>query len=518
MLKDVVAFLKEIAQSDHIIGFILGVAGCVALWFFWLRGFLNNASEEKTESLRERNVDLKDRCDDLRRRLEEAREMHDRILNGHRTEIQKYAKAFQAQKKQIADTNAQRITFQKGEADLKAKLAALESEIKSLRQSAPHQDTLRSELTDALKEIAALSESLGIANRLLGERTAERDVLSEELSKRQEPPPLDVDLGWLETFGGKIWDKQPTAPATFVDKSKRSVRFLSVLNLKGGVGKTTISANLGASLVNRGKKVLLVDLDYQGSLTSLCLNEVQVKEIRTKIKFVEGIFRQGGTGSEGLKDWIFPVRDSSNFGIVATEEPLGDVENQLMVRWFLQGSKNGIDDPRYLLRRVFHANKQIENYDFVIFDCPPRLTTACINAITCTDYVVIPVIPDERSTEAVPRLLASLRDLREKSVCPDLEILGVIANRTYASFKTNTLAHREAPPWLALPKLCKIEMPNEPIRYFQTSIRQFTNEAYDAIKSDRFAAHSKNFGEAFDDLTKEMLSEIHSRERGKEPI
>jgi len=83
--------------------------------------------------------------------------------------------------------------------------------------------------------------------------------------------PLQQRLSDLESFDGKLWEQDSlTTPPPFVAANERQTRFISVVNLKGGVGKTTLTANVGVSLSRRGHRVLLVDLDFQSSPTRLC--------------------------------------------------------------------------------------------------------------------------------------------------------------------------------------------------------------------------------------------------------
>ncbi|MBX9677436.1 MAG: AAA family ATPase [Gemmataceae bacterium] len=507
-LKDIVGLWKEIAQSDHLIGVVIGVVSVVALWFFWLRKFFGQRQRDQLEQFRERVADLRDRCDDWRRRTEDARERHDRFVVEHRAESARFASDLRESRSEFTALQTRYADLQQVERELRAQIALLEEAIRIQ----PKPMLREADLVTLNQELASLKESLTSTDRMLAERTAERDDLAAKLAARQEPLPMRIDLNWLETFDGKIWDKKPESPPAFFSRKNRPVRFISVVNLKGGVGKTTTTANLGAALAHLGKRVLLVDLDYQGSLTSMCLDDSELRTVRSNKRFVERILEGYGVDENGLKPWTQRIANDKAFYLVPAEEPLCDVENQMMIKWFLQGSGGGKEDPRYVLRRVFHSAEVQDAFDIVLFDCPPRLTTACINALACSDYAVIPVLPDERSTEAVPRLLFTLRTLRQNHVCPDLAVLGVIANRTYATFSTKTLADREEAAWNYLKRICDNEMPDESIRYFTNCVKQFTNEAFDAARKKRFAFHAKNFGDGFRQLTDELLQAMQSRE------
>src|SRR5262249_47037850 len=116
--------------------------------------------------------------------------------------------------------------------------------------------------------------------------------------------------------------------------------------------------------------------------------------------------------------------------ILGADDPLVDVETAEMVRWLQQRGRNGLD-VRFRLRHALHAKEIYEKYQLVLIDCPPRLTTACVNALAASDYVLIPVIRDRASTERVPALLTWLSQLYARGVCEGLNGVGVVANNTH---------------------------------------------------------------------------------------
>lgn len=69
-----------------------------------------------------------------------------------------------------------------------------------------------------------------------------------------------------------------------------------------------------------------------------------------------------------------------------------------------------------------------DQYDVVLIDCPPRLTTGCVNALAASDYVLIPVLLEETSTDAVPRTLGWLKKFQAQ-VCTELDVLGIVGNK-----------------------------------------------------------------------------------------
>ena len=234
-----------------------------------------------------------------------------------------------------------------------------------------------------------------------------------------------------------MWESpRPASVPRFVPLGKdRRCPIISVLNLKGGVGKTTITLNLAAALSDQGKRVLLVDCDFQRSLTNLCLpahrrNELQ-KAGRTLQQYLLG---PGWTEASFLRA-VYPLPNMSQCSIVGnthggyeTEgEGLASVEEKVMLDWLLPPQPK--PDIRFALRVALHSQAIYNQYDYVLLDCPPRISTACINAIAASDFIVIPVNLDELAGQApLLHTLGELKKLRNGTY-PNFDILGVVANR-----------------------------------------------------------------------------------------
>ena len=180
-------------------------------------------------------------------------------------------------------------------------------------------------------------------------------------------------------------------------------RIIAVANQKGGVGKTTTSINLAACLAEKGKKVLAVDMDPQGNLTSglgvdkdsveksiyeLIIGEVDIKEVINK---------------EVLE----------NLDIIPTSIDLSAAEIELI----------GVDDKEYILRNAIDQVK--DQYDFVIIDCPPSLSMLTINAMTTANSVLVPIQCEYYALEGLSQLIHTIELVQER-LNPKLEIEGVV--------------------------------------------------------------------------------------------
>lgn len=265
---------------------------------------------------------------------------------------------------------------------------------------------------------------------------------------------------------GRIWEGETYANVPpFRRLQNGAACILSVMNLKGGVGKSTIAANLGATLWKQGKRVLLIDLDFQGSLTSLCLSPKQISYLRRDLRMVQRLFADDRANLGRLRTCMEPIdRPSDRFKILAADDALADFEERLMARWLIGKTEA---DVRFHLRELLHDPTFQRDFDYIVLDCPPRRTTASINALACSDFVLIPTLLDETSMEAAPRLLASLRQLKHDSrICPNLSVLGLVANMVQ---EKDRLSDVEKDRWNRLRTQCQDRW-QEPVPMLETAI------------------------------------------------
>lgn len=267
-----------------------------------------------------------------------------------------------------------------------------------------------------------------------------------------------------QTWNERVLHNAPDFKA--LDPEIRRTPILSVLNLKGGVGKTTISANLAAALDGLGYRVLVLDLDLQGSLTGLFLSEDQQEELTRQGKLLESFLRSSfGAEYPSLLDYAQPVLPTGKSALVPTSDDLVYTELNMTMRWML---REGNRDVRFLLRRELHLKRVTNKYDVILLDCPPLINVCCVNALAASDYLLIPVMPSKQATARVPVLLERLKEFREM-VNPALKVMGVIANRTSRS----ELTLDEQSRLRLLSDQCR-DIWGESVPLFETFIRQST--------------------------------------------
>lgn len=201
-----------------------------------------------------------------------------------------------------------------------------------------------------------------------------------------------------------------------------SIPVLCVVNFKGGVGKTTICANIAAHFAEKGKRVLLIDCDYQGSLSDTVLTHARVDKFKANAqKLLEPdhnpqVLRSAAERLSGIDSrlWIYPAfYDFSR------------TEIRMMFRWLVgQDDEIRYNLSNYLQSAPFKDDTDTA-FDMVLIDAPPRLLTGVVNSLTASTHVLIPTILDGQSHLATANTIAAIQQFRQK-LNPALKILGVV--------------------------------------------------------------------------------------------
>ena len=186
-------------------------------------------------------------------------------------------------------------------------------------------------------------------------------------------------------------------------------KVISLVNQKGGVGKTTTSINLSASLAVEGKKVLLVDLDPQGNATTgVGFNKGDID------LSIYDVFN----GTCDIRNAILHTK-FKDLDLLPSSLQLAGVDIELMDK--------GREDPNFRMSFQFKSKIDLckDNYDYVIVDCPPTLGVITTNALVASDSVIIPVQCEFYALEGITQLLNAIM-LTKKKLNPNLKLEGVL--------------------------------------------------------------------------------------------
>ena len=180
-------------------------------------------------------------------------------------------------------------------------------------------------------------------------------------------------------------------------------RIIAIANQKGGVGKTTTSINLSASLAAKGKKVLVIDTDPQGNTTSGF--GIEKNELEDTI--YELIL-----GECSIRDCIIS-NVIKNVSVVPSNVNLAAAEIELI----------GVDKKEFILKNEVDYVK--DDYDFIIIDCPPSLNMLTINSMTTADSVLVPIQCEYYALEGLSQLIHTINLVKER-LNSNLNIDGVV--------------------------------------------------------------------------------------------
>lgn len=218
-------------------------------------------------------------------------------------------------------------------------------------------------------------------------------------------------------------------------KSRRTkmTTIVSTINLKGGVGKTTTTVAIGEILCEAFRKhVLIVDLDPQTNATTMLIGEDRWKELNEQGHTLARLFQDALCEDASDRKFdleqtrqknVSNVRDVRNLDLLPSSLDLIDVQDRLAS---MPSGRFYANNPTEVLKRAI--SPIIEEYDYILIDCPPNLGLITLNGLRISDGYIIPTIPDVLSTYGIPQIVTRINEFAD-SIAETIEPFGIVVSK-----------------------------------------------------------------------------------------
>jgi chromosome partitioning protein len=257
-----------------------------------------------------------------------------------------------------------------------------------------------------------------------------------------------------ELQSGPVFSRSAIRKYLSSRRKRPMAHVISFINLKGGVGKTTTAVAVAELLAGEhSKRVLLIDLDPQTNATVMLIGDEAWGELNDQGRTLKTLFADALEDDESKRVFnleatrqrgVSPVREVRHLDLLPSSLAMIDVQDRLAS---VPIGRYYSTIPTALLQRA--TKSIIDEYDYVLIDCPPNLGIITLNGLRMSDGYVIPTIPDVLSTYGIPQILTRVKGFADE-IGETIEPYGIIISKYRAvSLHNRTverLQHNESMP------------------------------------------------------------------------
>lgn len=281
-------------------------------------------------------------------------------------------------------------------------------------------------------------------------------------------------------------------------------KVISIINLKGGVGKTTLTVALAEFLVQEHNlKVLVIDLDPQTNASVALIGEDQWSKLNKKGKTLYNLFKDqiDDTSTFDLNESIVKKTSNLQGGLTKLHLLPSSLDFVQIQDKLINIGQTALIRPIDVLKRT--VKDSLDDYNVVLIDCPPNLGIVTQNGLNISDAYLIPVIPNKMSTYGIPQILTSVKSFNRRTDS-NVEPLGVVISMYRSNVQTHnaTISQLEAQAKDGmLPRIFKTLIP------LANKVSDATDYSATGINTlkQKYGWAGSNSYEAFSDLAKEFI-------------
>lgn len=268
-------------------------------------------------------------------------------------------------------------------------------------------------------------EAVQQAERKLAVQAVLLDDKDHELRKKEKT--IETQRGQLSKLSEgstELWKVRDAEAYPYREwfLDPRTPRIITVANNKGGVGKSMVASMLAAYVSETvGKPVLLIDLDFQGSVSTIMLLGDKRDEVASRAERLLGEWSDAKAVVDETR--IHLSNRLKRCWIIPANYTFAEAENKLLFRYVM--NSDGPDDHRFRLAKLLLDPRMAADYGAIVIDTPPRLSLGTVNAIVASHGLVVPTILDKLSKEAVARFIGQVGELKATFKL-DIRLLGIV--------------------------------------------------------------------------------------------